>query len=104
LNILTETLLRIPFSVIDGTFIISLQSKYSFWDTILFRKKYEEMSGEKKRLENQASSRCDEWDRKIRLTSALRRIGNQTITADVGKRMGKAGDQNPHRALTFTSS
>jgi hypothetical protein len=116
LKILTETLLRIPFSVIGGTFMISLQNKYSFWDTIPFRKKNEEMSyqhmwweGQKsrltsalrrignqtitedvaKRLKNQASIRCDVRGQKIRLTSALRRLGNQTITADVGKRVGK---------------
>jgi hypothetical protein len=60
LKILTDTLLRIPFSAIGGTFIRSLQNKYLFCDTVLFRKKYEEMSGEKKRLENPASISCDE--------------------------------------------
>jgi hypothetical protein len=30
---------------------------------------------------------CDERGQKSRLTSALRRLGNQTITADVAKRL-----------------
>jgi hypothetical protein len=47
------------------------------------------MSRDRKRLENQASLRCDERCQKIRLTSALRRLGNQTLTADVGKRVGE---------------